>query len=128
MSFPEVGWRQVGRWISQNVSLRELLQCLASSFCHPMAISLLGRRRCCLYECPCIGASLIGVLSISCIGRESGPLSPSPVHTHTGLTLLQRYDKDTRLIGPSVVCKTGFPLLSVFEFKRDRDPRCIAHI
>jgi hypothetical protein len=98
----EVGWQQVGLWLLQSVSLRELLPCLASSFCRLMAISLPGRKRYYFYECPYIGASLIGMPSIWCIGRGSGPLSPSPVHTHTGLTLLQRYDEDTRLIGPSL--------------------------
>jgi hypothetical protein len=85
VGWPEVGWPQVGLLLLQSVSLRELLPCLAFSFCRLMAIFLLGRKRYYFYECPYIRASLIDMPSIWCIGIGSGPLTLSPIRTHTDL-------------------------------------------
>jgi hypothetical protein len=84
VGWPEVGWPQVGLWLLESVSLRELLPCLAFSFCR-MAIFLLGRKRYYFYECLYIRASLTDMPSIWYIGIGSGLLTLSPIRTHTGL-------------------------------------------
>jgi hypothetical protein len=74
-------------WL-QTVSLRALLPCSGSSSYRLMATFLPGRKRGCFGGFLYIGASLLGALSIVCIGKGSVLPFLLPGCMHIGLRTL----------------------------------------
>ena len=94
-------------WPLQIVSSLERPPCSGPSFRRRRVTSLLSRRKGCLCSYLYTGASLPCISSISCIGRESVPLSLSRVHMHTGLSVLQRFGEDIHSVLPSAVARSS---------------------